>query len=44
MPQVSGNGLAMRAGAMLEALSLDYEVFLLVIPISGAPNDQTIYF
>jgi glycosyltransferase involved in cell wall biosynthesis len=36
MPDVSGNGLAMRAGATLEALAADYAVHLLVIPVAGA--------
>jgi polysaccharide biosynthesis protein PslH len=35
MPAVSGNGLAMRAGATLEALAADYEVHLLVIPLAA---------
>ncbi len=39
-PQLSGNGLAMRAGAMLKALSLEFEVSLLVIPVSGNPDDR----
>jgi polysaccharide biosynthesis protein PslH len=38
MPDVSGNGLAMRAGATLEALAADYEVHLLVIPIAGSES------
>jgi polysaccharide biosynthesis protein PslH len=36
MPAVGGNGLAMRAGATLEALAADYDVHLLVIPLAGA--------
>jgi glycosyltransferase involved in cell wall biosynthesis len=36
MPALGGNGLAMRAGATLEALSADYTVHLLVIPVAGA--------
>jgi len=36
MPDVSGNGLAMRAGATLEALAADYQVHLLVIPVAGS--------
>jgi glycosyltransferase involved in cell wall biosynthesis len=36
MPDVSGNGLAMRAGATLEALAADHEVHLLVIPVAGS--------
>jgi polysaccharide biosynthesis protein PslH len=35
MPALSGNGLAMRAGATLEALAADYEVHLLVIPLAA---------
>ncbi|MDQ2813540.1 MAG: glycosyltransferase family 4 protein [Actinomycetota bacterium] len=35
MPALGGNGLAMRAGATLEALAADYTVHLLVIDISG---------
>ncbi len=38
MPAVGGNGLAMRAGATLEALAADYDVHLLVIPVVGAPE------
>src|ERR1700691_3902491 len=38
MPDVSGNGLAMRAGATLEALAADYQVHLLVIPIAGSES------
>ena len=33
-PSTTGNGLAMRAGAFLEALAADYEVHLLIVPIS----------
>jgi polysaccharide biosynthesis protein PslH len=36
MPAVGGNGLAMRAGATLEALAADYTVHLLVIPVAGS--------
>lgn len=35
MPAESGNGLAMRAGLTLEALSARFRVHLIVIPISG---------
>src|SRR5579862_1650321 len=35
MPAEGGNGLAMRAGATLEALAARYEVHLLVIPLAG---------
>ncbi len=38
MPAVGGNGLAMRAGATLEALAADYTVHLLVIPVAGPPE------
>ena len=33
MPAVTGNGLAMRAGMVLEALAVDHNVHLLVIPV-----------
>jgi glycosyltransferase involved in cell wall biosynthesis len=36
MPDLGGNGLAMRAGIMLEALAADYDVHLLVIPVVGS--------
>jgi polysaccharide biosynthesis protein PslH len=36
MPAEGGNGLAMRAGATLEALAARYAVHLLVIPLVGA--------
>ena len=32
-PSTTGNGLAMRAGAFLEALAADFEVHLLIVPI-----------
>lgn len=35
MPAVTGNGLAMRAWMLLEALATDYRVHLLVIPVAG---------
>jgi polysaccharide biosynthesis protein PslH len=35
MPALTGNGLAMRAGATLEALAASYDVHLLVIPLAG---------
>ncbi len=41
MPAVAGNGLAMRAGMVLEALAVDHNVHLLVIPVhrpSGPPE------
>src|SRR5258705_11868902 len=33
MPAVTGNGLAMRAGMVLEALAVDHAVHLFVIPV-----------
>jgi glycosyltransferase involved in cell wall biosynthesis len=33
MPALTGNGLAMRAGMVLEALAVDYTVHLLVVPV-----------
>jgi polysaccharide biosynthesis protein PslH len=35
VPAEGGNGLAMRAGATLEALAARYEIHLLVIPLAG---------
>ncbi len=35
MPARTGNGLAMRAGMMLEALAADHDVYLQVIPVAG---------
>jgi glycosyltransferase involved in cell wall biosynthesis len=35
MPAEGGNGLAMRAGVFLEALALDHDVSLLVVPVLG---------
>ncbi len=35
MPAATGNGLAMRAGAQLVALSADYDVSVVVVPVSG---------
>ncbi len=37
IPVLSGQGLAMRAGIVLEALAQDFEVFLLVVPINPGP-------
>ncbi|HXJ83488.1 MAG TPA: glycosyltransferase family 4 protein [Candidatus Methylomirabilis sp.] len=34
-PADGGNGLAMRAGLVLEALALDHDVSLLVVPVAG---------
>jgi polysaccharide biosynthesis protein PslH len=36
MPALAGNGLAMRAGATLEALAADHDVHVLVIPLAGS--------
>jgi glycosyltransferase involved in cell wall biosynthesis len=39
-PSTGGNGLAMRAGAFLEALARDFDVYLLIVPIAeDAPAD-----
>lgn len=38
MPQQTGNGLAMRAGMTLRALSLIHRVHLLVVPVAGAAD------
>jgi glycosyltransferase involved in cell wall biosynthesis len=35
LPAEEGNGLAMRAGAFLEALAADHDVSLLVVPVTG---------
>ena len=35
LPADGGNGLAMRAGMFVDALSRDHDVTLLVIPVSG---------
>lgn len=40
-PALSGNGLAMRAGLFLEALARDYQVTLLIIPVSGTLRDSS---
>lgn len=41
MPALTGNGLAMRAGIMLQALAADYNVYLQVIPIvQGAAEEN----
>jgi polysaccharide biosynthesis protein PslH len=39
MPQRSGNGLAMRAGLMLEGLARRFDVYLFVAPVSGGSLD-----
>ncbi len=36
IPQSGGNGLAMRAGAILEALAASFDVHLAVLPVAGA--------
>jgi glycosyltransferase involved in cell wall biosynthesis len=35
MPQTEGNGLAMRAGLLLEALAARFDVHLFVVPVAG---------
>jgi glycosyltransferase involved in cell wall biosynthesis len=40
MPAISGNGLAMRAGVVLEGLAHHYAVSLLVIPLYDTPAPQ----
>jgi polysaccharide biosynthesis protein PslH len=35
MPRRSGNGLAMRAGLVLEGLARRFDVYLFVVPVSG---------
>jgi glycosyltransferase involved in cell wall biosynthesis len=40
-PAASGNGLAMRAGSQLEALSEAYDVRVIVVPVAGGPPDGT---
>jgi polysaccharide biosynthesis protein PslH len=39
MPAATGNGLAMRAGAQLVALAADYDVSVVVVPVSGGSLD-----
>jgi len=39
VPQAGGNGLAMRAGMLLEALAGGFEVDLVVVPVSGPVAD-----
>ena len=38
MPRRSGNGLAMRAAAMLDALARLFDVHLFVVPVAGTPG------
>lgn len=35
LPAAGGNGLAMRAGAFLDALAADHDVTLLLVPVAG---------
>jgi glycosyltransferase involved in cell wall biosynthesis len=37
-PMLTGNGLAMRAGMVLEALSASHRVSVLVVPLYGSPE------
>ena len=41
VPAPTGNGLAMRAGMLLEALAPVAAVHLVVVPVSGAPADRS---
>jgi glycosyltransferase involved in cell wall biosynthesis len=41
MPAPTGNGLAMRAGAHLVALAADYDVSVVVVPVSGGALDAS---
>ena len=41
MPSPVGNGLAMRAGAWLESLAVDFDVTLLMVPLAGWASDVT---
>ena len=41
VPAETGNGLAMRAGMQLQALSELYEVRVVVIPVAGGSSDTT---
>jgi glycosyltransferase involved in cell wall biosynthesis len=40
MPAVAGNGLAMRAGLLLEGLARRFDVDVLVVPVFGRPPEQ----
>ena len=40
LPALTGNGLAMRAGAVLEALAVHYRVSLHVVPLYSAPDAE----
>lgn len=39
VPAATGNGLAMRAGMLLEALAVEVPVHVVVIPVSGPADD-----
>jgi hypothetical protein len=41
VPALGGNGLAMRAGMVLEALAGAFDVDLVVVPVSGALDDDS---
>ncbi len=41
MPQDRGNGLAMRAGLLLEALAARFAVHLFVVPVAGGGGDPS---
>src|SRR5271166_1312899 len=43
MPQARGNGLAMRAGLLLEALAARFDVHLFVVPVAGGDGDPSAY-
>ncbi len=42
LPAVTGNGLAMRAGMVIEALAADFAVYLLVVPVHGIALDHIV--
>lgn len=41
MPQLAGNGLAMRAGFILRALAAQFDVHLFVVPVSGGSEEPS---
>ena len=41
VPAASGNGLAMRAGMVLDALAARYAVDLVIVPVSGPVGDRS---
>ncbi len=43
MPQAHGNGLAMRAGRLLDALAARFDVHLFVVPVAGGGGDPSTY-